>query len=299
MARPPTTSSAAAACIGLCSIIFAECGLLVGFFLPGDTLLFAAGVLVKKGTFDHPLWYVILLDVHRGGGRQPGRLLDRPPRRTRRVPARPNSRLFRPEYVERTAAFFERCGTWAIVLARFVPVVRTFVTVMAGASRMNYRTFTIFTIIGGALWTTSVTCLGYAFGNVALIADHVELILLAGVAVVGGPGRLALLADEAERRSRPDLSPSGPDGPGSSAVPAVRHRARPAGGAAAEEPPAGSRGVGRAGDCIRTEGHLGYGADFGVVGLEVLGLGEVERPRDDAADGNDCTRVLSARTLAL
>ena len=167
--------------IGLLAIIFAECGLLVGFFLPGDTLLFTAGVLVKKGTFDHPLWYVILLEfIAAVAGNQVGYSIG-----LRAGPAvfrRPNSRLFRPEYVERTADFFDRFGSWAIVLARFVPVVRTFVTVMAGASRMNYRTFTIFSIIGGFLWTASVTCLGYAFGNVALIADHVELILLAGVA---------------------------------------------------------------------------------------------------------------------
>jgi membrane-associated protein len=167
--------------IGLVAIIFAECGLLLGFFLPGDTLLFTAGVLVKTGTLDHSLWYVILITfiaavagnlVGYGIGRRAGPAVFR----------RPDSRWFRPEYVERTAAFFERWGKWAIVLARFVPIVRTFVTVMAGASRMNYRTFAIFSIIGGALWTTSVTCLGYAFGNVALIADHVELILLAGVA---------------------------------------------------------------------------------------------------------------------
>ena len=96
--------------------------------------------------------------------------------------SRPGSRLFDPVYVERTSAFFVRWGHWAIVLARFVPVVRTFVTVMAGASRMNLRTYTIFTLIGGAAWTIGVSLLGYAFGNVAIIADHVEVILLLGVA---------------------------------------------------------------------------------------------------------------------
>jgi membrane-associated protein len=168
--------------LGLVLIIFAECGLMLGFFLPGDTLLFAAGVLVKKGTIDAPLWYVILLAFAASVvGNLVGYSVGR--RAGPAVFKRPDSRLFRPDYVERTAAFFERWGPWAIVLARFVPVVRTFVTVMAGASRMSYRTFMVFTILGGALWTTSVTCLGYAFGNVALIADHIELLLLAGVAV--------------------------------------------------------------------------------------------------------------------
>ena len=168
--------------IGLMAIIFAECGLLVGFFLPGDTLLFAAGVLVKKGTFDHPLWLVILLTFLAAvAGNQVGYEIGR--RAGPSVFRRPDSRLFRPEYVERTQAFFVKYGSLSVVLARFVPVVRTFVTVMAGTGRMNYRTYTIYSILGGALWTTSVILLGYACGNVAIIADHVELLLLAAVAL--------------------------------------------------------------------------------------------------------------------
>jgi membrane-associated protein len=168
--------------LGILVIVFAECGLLIGFFLPGDTLLFSAGVLVKKGTFHHPLWLIILLEfVAAVAGNQVGYAIG-----LRAGPAvfrRPDSRLFKPEYVERTAAFFERWGRRAIVLARFVPVVRTFVTVMAGAARMNWRTYTVFTLIGGALWTIGVTVLGYLCGNVAIIADHVEILLLLGVAV--------------------------------------------------------------------------------------------------------------------
>ena len=117
--------------IGLMAIIFAECGLLVGFFLPGDTLLFAAGVLVKKGTFDHPLWLVIFLTFLAAvAGNQVGYEIGR--RAGPSVFRRPNSRLFQPEYVERTRAFFEKYGSLSVVLARFVPIVRTFMTVMAG-----------------------------------------------------------------------------------------------------------------------------------------------------------------------
>ncbi len=168
--------------LGIMTIVFAECGLLVGFFLPGDTLLFTAGVLVQRGTFHQPLWWVILLIcVAAIVGNQVGYEIGR--RGGPAVFKRPDSRLFRPEYVERTRAFFEKYGPPAIVLGRFVPVVRTVITVMAGAGRMNYRTYTLYTVLGGILWATSVTLLGYWLGNIDFIANNIELLLLAGVAV--------------------------------------------------------------------------------------------------------------------
>ena len=177
--------------LGIALILFAECGLLVGFFLPGDTLLFAAGVLVKKGTFDQPLWLVIAIEMGAAiAGNMVGYEIGR-----RGGPAvfnKPDSRLFKPEYVERTQAFFDRYGPLAIVLGRFVPVVRTFITVMAGAGRMNFRTYAIYTVIGGVLWTVSVTMLGYFLGNVAFIADNIELLLLGGVLVSVVPVGLGL-----------------------------------------------------------------------------------------------------------
>jgi membrane-associated protein len=177
--------------LGIALILFAECGLLVGFFLPGDTLLFAAGVLVKKGTFDQPLWLVIAIEMGAAiAGNMVGYEIGR-----RGGPAvfnKPDSRLFKPEYVERTQAFFDRYGPLAIVLGRFVPVVRTFITVMAGAGRMNFRTYAVYTVIGGVLWTASVTMLGYFLGNVAFIADNIELLLLAGVLVSVVPVGLGL-----------------------------------------------------------------------------------------------------------
>jgi membrane-associated protein len=168
--------------LGIMVVVFAECGLLLGFFLPGDTLLFSAGVLVKRGTFDQPLWLVIvLICVAAIIGNQVGYEIGR--RGGPAVFRRPDSRFFRPEYVERTSRFFEKYGPRAIVLGRFVPVVRTFITVMAGAGRMNYRTYTLYTVIGGVLWATGVTVLGYFLGNVDFIANNIELLLLAGVAV--------------------------------------------------------------------------------------------------------------------
>jgi membrane-associated protein len=168
--------------LGIMAIIFAECGLLLGFFLPGDTLLFSAGVLVQRETFHEPLWLIILIIcVAAIAGNQVGYEIGR--RGGPAVFKRPESRFFRPEYVERTSHFFERYGPPAVVLGRFVPVVRTFITVMAGAGRMNYRTYTIYTVLGGVIWATSVTLLGYFLGNVDFIANNIELLLLAGVAV--------------------------------------------------------------------------------------------------------------------
>jgi len=168
--------------LGIMVIVFAECGLLVGFFLPGDTLLFTAGVLALHDKLRQPLWLVILLICLAAiAGNQVGYEIGR--RGGPAVFKRPDSRLFRPEYVERTNQFFEKYGPPAIVLGRFVPVVRTFITVMAGAGRMNYRTYTLYTVLGGVLWATSVTMLGYLLGNIDFIANNIELLLLAGVAV--------------------------------------------------------------------------------------------------------------------
>jgi membrane-associated protein len=168
--------------LGIMAIVFAECGLLLGFFLPGDTLLFSAGVLVQRNTFHEPLWLIIvLICVAAIIGNQVGYEIGR--RGGPAVFRRPDSRFFRPEYVERTSQFFEKYGPPAIVLGRFVPVVRTVITVMAGAGRMDYRTYTLYTVLGGVLWATSVTMLGYFLGNVDFIANNIELLLLAGVAV--------------------------------------------------------------------------------------------------------------------
>jgi membrane-associated protein len=179
--------------IGIALILFAECGLLIGFFLPGDTLLFAAGVLVKKGTFDQPLWIVITIEaVAAVAGNLVGYEIGR--RGGPAVFTKPESHLFKPEYVDRTQAFFDRYGAPAIVLGRFVPVVRTFITVMAGAGRMPFHRYATYTVVGGLFWVVSVTVLGYFLGNVAFIADHIDLLLAMGVAVSVLPiaGRLLL-----------------------------------------------------------------------------------------------------------
>jgi membrane-associated protein len=189
--------------LGIVAIIFAECGLLLGFFLPGDTLLFSAGVLVQRDTFQQPLWLIIgLQSIAAIVGNQVGYEIGR--RGGPAVFTRPDSRLFRPEYVERTSQFFARYGPAAIVLGRFVPVVRTFITVMAGAARMDYRLYTVYTVLGGIFWATSVTLLGYFLGNVDFIANNIELLLLLGVSMSVVP----VLAQLVLRRRQPK-SPRG------------------------------------------------------------------------------------------
>ena len=167
--------------VGMMVVLFAECGLLVGFFLPGDSLLFTAGLLVAGGLVA-PLWLVLLLlPVAAVAGNLVGWWIGR--KAGPAVFQREDSRLFKQRHVLRAQDFFDRNGARTIVLARFVPVVRTFATVMAGVARMDFRRFALYSLVGGVVWTTAVTLLGYWLGHVALVRDHIELFIVAVVAV--------------------------------------------------------------------------------------------------------------------
>jgi membrane-associated protein len=164
---------------GCLAIVFAECGLLLGFFLPGDTLLFTAGLLIAKGSPVLPRSIVLvclLVSVAAVAGNLAGYWIGR--QAGPAVFRRENSRLFRPEYVDRTTHFFAKYGGTSILLARFVPVVRTFITVMAGVGRMDLRLYATFSVVGGLLWGTGVTLLGYWLGQYAFVTNHIELILV-------------------------------------------------------------------------------------------------------------------------
>jgi membrane-associated protein len=169
--------------IGILMLVFAESGLLIGFFLPGDSLLFTTGLLIADGRYLHlPLWLMCaLICVAAVLGDQFGYAFGR-----RFGPAlfrRPNSRLFKQENLTRAATFFDKYGARSIVLARFVPIVRTFTPIVAGASRMRYRTFLTFNVLGGVLWGCGVTILGYFLGQVAFVKSNIELILV-GIVLV-------------------------------------------------------------------------------------------------------------------
>jgi len=169
--------------IGILVMVFAESGLLIGFFLPGDSLLFTTGLLIADGRLLHlPLWAMCALIVAAAAlGDQFGYVFGR--RFGPKVFRRPNSRLFKQENLTRAATFFDKYGARSIVLARFVPIVRTFTPIVAGASRMRYRTFLIFNLLGATLWSCGVTILGYFLGQVAFVKSNIEFIL-AGIVVL-------------------------------------------------------------------------------------------------------------------
>jgi membrane-associated protein len=148
--------------LGIFAIVFAESGLLFGFFLPGDSLLFTAGLLASQGTLNFPLivggcFAAAVLGDQVGYyiGRRAGPAIFR----------RPDSRFFKKKNVDRAKAYFELHGSKTIVLARFIPIVRTFTPVVAGVAQMDYRRFVTFNVIGGFLWAVGVTSLGYVLGS--------------------------------------------------------------------------------------------------------------------------------------
>jgi len=150
--------------------VFAETGLMVGFFLPGDSLLFAAGYLVKQGEFGGTLGlhinihlFVFLLFLAAAAGQSVGYLFGK--KIGRRLFERENTRFFRKENLERTEKFYEKHGSIAIVLACFVPIIRTFVPIVAGISKMTYKQFLPFNLLGAFLWTYVFTYLGYFAGS--------------------------------------------------------------------------------------------------------------------------------------
>jgi membrane-associated protein len=168
--------------IGLVTIIFSECALLVGFFLPGDGLLFTAGFLLAQGVLDLPLWaLLILLATAAVAGNLVGYWIGY--RAGPLLYERPNSRLFKRKHLERSHDFLERHGPFTIVLARFVPIVRTFVTVIAGASRMRFSTYATYSVVGALLWAAGMPALGYYIGGITFVRERVELFAL-GIAAV-------------------------------------------------------------------------------------------------------------------
>ncbi|MFE0680586.1 DedA family protein [Streptomyces sp. NPDC058961] len=188
--------------IGILVIVFTESGLLIGFFLPGDSLLFTTGLLVAGHQYlTQPLWLVCLLVVVAAVlGDQAGYLFGR-----KVGPSlfnRPDSRLFKRENVEKANGFFEKYGPRSIVLARFVPVVRTFTPIVAGVSAMHYRTFVLFNVIGGTLWAVGVTVLGYFLGQIEFVKANIELILIAIVALSVLPLAFEYLRARRRNRSR-------------------------------------------------------------------------------------------------
>lgn len=168
----------------LAAIVFAESGILAGFFLPGDSLLFIGGFLTSSaGAHKLPALPIVatVAFVAAVAGDQVGYLIG-----GRLGPAlyrREDSRLFRHDHLVKAGRFFDCHGNRTIVLARFVPVVRTFAPVVAGASKMRYRSFVAYNIVGGLLWAAGLTTAGHFLGQVGAVRRHIELAVLAVVAL--------------------------------------------------------------------------------------------------------------------
>lgn len=183
---------------GAAAVIFIECWLFP--FLPGDSLLFTVGLLIsQQEQVGAPLWVACLvLTCSAMLSNVVGYLVG-----ARLGPAvfnRPDSRLFKQQHIDTTFAFFDRHGNRAIVLARFVPIVRTFITLAAGVGRMPMRRFVTYSAIGGFLWATGVTLLGYWLGQIDFVANHIDVLFVALVAVSLIPVAVELLRARSTRR---------------------------------------------------------------------------------------------------
>lgn len=188
------------AVLGVMLVIFAETGLLVGFFLPGDSLLFTLGLFVHTGQVPVSIWIVSsLMWVAAVVGDQTGFVIGR--RAGPTVFHRPDSRLFKQEYVERTRTFFDRHGGKAVTLARFVPIVRTFTPVMAGVGQMRYSHFVGFNVLGATVWAFALVWLGYFLGGNSWIRENIDAVVLGIVAASVLPMVLSWLSARLKERS--------------------------------------------------------------------------------------------------
>jgi len=189
----------------VCLIAFVETGLLIGFFLPGDTLLFFVGVFVATGVIGLPVPVVILLVAASAFlGDQLGFVIGRST--GPRIFERKDSGLVSRASVARTQSFFDRFGGWAVTIARFVPVVRTFAPVAAGVGRMRYAHFVGFNALGAAVWSTAIILLGFFLGRIPGVADFVGKyidVVLIGIVVIS-VGGIALTYWRQRRRAARD-----------------------------------------------------------------------------------------------
>ena len=197
------------ALIGVCAIVFIETGLLIGFFLPGDSLLFVTGLMISTGDVvwpigdeyvPVPIWIACAaITASAWLGDQTGYWIGR-----KSGPAifnKTDSKFFTQKNVDRTNAFFEKYGAKAIILAHFVPVMRTFVPVAAGIGQMNYRRFLKYNIYGVIGWGTLVTLLGYYLGKIPFVAEHVEYFTIAFIVVSTIPIVMEIVKSRREHKA--------------------------------------------------------------------------------------------------
>ena len=184
--------------VGLFIIIFSETGLFVGFFLPGDSLLFTAGLFAARGQLDI-VTLIFLLMVAAVAGNSTGYFIGRKAGQT--MYNRPQSRFFRRDHLLKTKEFYEKYGALTIVMAQFMPFARTFAPVVAGVGEMKYRRFITFNVIGAVLWVNSMTLLGYFLGTlVPGIRNYIEYVIAAIIFVSVLPVAFKYLQHRRESR---------------------------------------------------------------------------------------------------
>lgn len=189
--------------IGVLTIVFAESGLLIGFFLPGDSLLFTAGFLISAGIFKiNILLFVLLVFIAAVLGDSVGYTFGR--RIGRKLFNRPNSVLFRQENMQHAEDFYTKYGSKTIIIARFIPIVRTFAPIVAGIGKMEYKTFIAYNLVGGLLWSAGITLLGFGLGHwfksLGLDIDTVILPVAAIIILISiAPALIHLLKDKKQR----------------------------------------------------------------------------------------------------
>ena len=179
--------------LAVLAVIFAESGLMVGFFLPGDSLLFVSGTLVQRGIFHVNIWwFLVLLFIAAVAGNSAGYYLGK--KFGRKLFTRPDSRFFRHEYLMQAEKFYEKNGPKTIMLAMFVPIVRAFSPVVAGIARMPYRKFILFNVAGAFIWVGAFTLLGYYAGRIIeKLGINVEVAALVVIFLSLLPGVIHLL----------------------------------------------------------------------------------------------------------
>jgi membrane-associated protein len=182
----------------VCAIVFVETGLFVGFFLPGDSLLVTAGVFAAMGHLDIG-WLLVLVALCAIAGDQLGYWIGR--RAGQALYRREDSVFFRRQHLQRAHEFYEKHGVKTIILARFIPIVRTFAPPVAGAAQMNYRRFFAFDILGGVLWVWSMILTGYALSSLIPNVDkHIHIVIGVVILVSILPGIIELLRNRKKEK---------------------------------------------------------------------------------------------------
>ncbi|MEO6694169.1 MAG: VTT domain-containing protein [Ignavibacteria bacterium] len=184
-------------------IIFAETGLLVGFFLPGDSLLITAGLIAAQGYLDIVVLNIALI-IAAIAGDQVGYLFGR--KTGPRLFRREKSLLFDKEHLIKAKGFYEKYGGKAIIYARFVPFARTFAPIVAGVGQMEYKKFVSYNVFGGILWVASMTLLGYYFGNIPFIKKNFEYVIIGVIILSLVPVVVGYLKHRRENKIKSDSS---------------------------------------------------------------------------------------------